>query len=82
VTALSDGVTTAYLPLLEILPVHRRRCIGSERVRCVLLALGDPYMVDAACDADVLSCNQRLGIRPMTGAGLRRHAHQAGPPDV
>jgi ribosomal protein S18 acetylase RimI-like enzyme len=80
VTALSDGVTAAYLPLLEVLPAHRGRGIGSELVRRVLRALGDLYMVDVTCDADVLPFYRRLGFRPMTAAGLRRHAHQAGVP--
>jgi len=78
VTALSDGVTAAYLPLLEVLPAHRGRGIGSELVRRVLRAIGDLYMVDVTCDAGVLPFYRRLGFRPMTAAGLRRHAHQAG----
>jgi ribosomal protein S18 acetylase RimI-like enzyme len=81
VTALSDGVTAAYLPLLEVLPAYRGRGIGSELVRRVLRALGDLYMVDVACDADVVPFYRRLGFRPATGAGLRRHARQAGVPD-
>jgi ribosomal protein S18 acetylase RimI-like enzyme len=80
VTALSDGVTSAYLPLLEVLPAYRGRGIGSELVRRVLLALGDLYMVDVACDPGVLPFYERLGFRPMTGAGFRRHVHQAGAP--
>jgi ribosomal protein S18 acetylase RimI-like enzyme len=81
VTALSDGVASAYLPLLEVLPTFRGRGIGSELVRRVLRSLGDLYMVDVACDADVLPFYARLGFRPTTGAGIRRHAHQAGRPE-
>jgi ribosomal protein S18 acetylase RimI-like enzyme len=80
VTALSDGVTSAYLPLLEVLPAYRGRGIGSELVRRALLAPGDLYLVDVACDPDVLPFYERLGFRPTSGAGLRRHALQAGAP--
>ena len=47
----------------------------------VLLGLGDLYMVDVACDADVVSFYQRLGFRPTTGAGLRCYARQTGVPE-
>ena len=36
VTAISDGVLTAYVPLLEVLPSHRRQGIGTELIRRLL----------------------------------------------
>ena len=78
VTAVSDGVLAAYLPLLEVLPAYRGRGIGSELVRRVLDALADHYMVDVMCDPDVVPFYQRLGLRPATGASLRRFDRQAG----
>ena len=78
VTAVSDGVLSAYLPLLEVLPAYRGRGIGGELVRRVLDALADHYMVDVVCDPDVVPFYQRLGLRPATGASLRRFDRQAG----
>lgn len=78
VTALSDGVLSAYLPLLEVLSAYRGRGIGSELVRRVLDALGDLYMVDVTCDADVLPFYRALGLRPATGASVRRYPSQSG----
>lgn len=80
VTALSDGVLSAYLPLLEVLPAYRRRGIGGELVRRVLAALGGQYMVDVICDAEVLPFYRALGLRPATGASVRRYALQSGAP--
>jgi ribosomal protein S18 acetylase RimI-like enzyme len=80
VTALSDGVLSAYLPLLEVLPAYRGRGIGSELVRRVLAVLGDLYMVDVTCDADALPFYQALGMRPGTGASVRRVPRQSGAP--
>lgn len=80
VTAISDGVLSAYLPLLEVLPAYRRRGIGGELVRRVLVALGDLYMVDVICDAGVLPFYRAIGLRPATGASLRRYALQSGAP--
>ena len=39
VTAISDGVLSAYIPLLEVLPGYRGRGIGRELMRRVLDAL-------------------------------------------
>jgi ribosomal protein S18 acetylase RimI-like enzyme len=80
VTALSDGVLSAYLPLLEVLPAYRRRGIGGELVRRVLVALGDLYMVDVICDVEALPFYRALGLLPATGASVRRYALQSGAP--
>jgi len=79
VTAVSDGVLAAYLPLLEVLPAYRGRGIGSELVRRVLDTLRDHYMVDVVCDPDVVPFYQRLGLRAATGASVRRFERQSGP---
>lgn len=80
VTALSDGVISAYLPLLEVLPAYRGRGIGRALVRRVLTELGDLYMVDVTCDPDVVPFYRALGLRPATAASLRRGWLQAGAP--
>ncbi len=67
VTALTDGVLTASIPLLEVLPSHRRRGIGSELVRRVLGSLGPMYGVDVCCDTDLVPFYERLGFAPVEG---------------
>ena len=52
VTAVSDGVLSAYIPLLEVLPEYQDRGIGSELMRRILEQLDDLYMVDVLCDAE------------------------------
>jgi len=73
VTALSDGVLSAYLPLLEVLPAQRQRGVGTELVRRVLDKVGPRYMVDVMCDADVFAFYERLGFHPSTGGVLRNY---------
>lgn len=80
VNALSDGVLSAYLPLLEVLPAYRGRGIGRDLVRRVLAELGDLYMVDVTCDPDVVPFYRALGLRPATAASLRRGSLQSGAP--
>jgi ribosomal protein S18 acetylase RimI-like enzyme len=47
VTAVSDGVVSAFLPLLEVLPEYQRRGIGSELVRRMLSASRRKYGRDS-----------------------------------
>jgi GNAT superfamily N-acetyltransferase len=64
VTAVSDGVCSAYLPLLEVLPGWQRRGIGAELVRRMLAELEHLYMVDLCCDPGLVPFYERLGLRP------------------
>jgi ribosomal protein S18 acetylase RimI-like enzyme len=74
VTAISDGVISAYIPLLEVLPDYQGRGIGAELVRRLLAEVGDLYMVDLCCDEDVVAFYERLGLhRWDAGMGLRNY---------
>lgn len=53
INAISDGVLSAYVPLLEVLPAYQGRGIGRELVQRILQSLKDLYMVDLACDEDL-----------------------------
>jgi ribosomal protein S18 acetylase RimI-like enzyme len=74
ISAISDGVATAFIPWLEVLPEHRGRGIGSELVRRMLATLDHMYSVDLVCDADLRGFYQRLGLRPLQGMGIRNPA--------
>jgi GNAT superfamily N-acetyltransferase len=78
VTALSDGVLASFLPLLEVLPEHRGRGVGSELVRRMLDTLGGLYAIDVICDADVVPFYERFGLVPVQGMARRRYDAQAG----
>ena len=72
VTAISDGVLSAYVPLLEVLPEYQGRGIGSELMRCLLARLEHLYMVDLCCDADLEPFYRRLGLQTWDrGMGIR-----------
>jgi ribosomal protein S18 acetylase RimI-like enzyme len=78
VTAISDRVLSAYIPLLEVLPSYRNQRIGSELVARLLARLGDIYMVDVVCDAEILPFYERLGFRAGASAMIRRRLRQGG----
>jgi ribosomal protein S18 acetylase RimI-like enzyme len=72
VTAVTDGVLAAYIPLLEVRRDERGRGIGTELASRMLARLGPFYMVDVVCDADLLPFYERLGMTACTSA-IRRN---------
>src|SRR6476469_8038377 len=45
ITAISDGVLSAYIPFLEVLPEYKNKGIGKELVSRILKKLEDIYMI-------------------------------------
>jgi GNAT superfamily N-acetyltransferase len=78
ITAISDGVLTAHIPLLEVLPDYQGAGIGSELVRRMLELLDDLYAVDLICDTDLQPFYARLGLRPAPAMMVRRYERQSG----
>lgn len=72
VTALTDGVQSAFIPLLEVLPEYQRRGIGQELMRLMLDRLDAIPNVDLMCDPDVVPFYERFGMTPVTGMVIRR----------
>ena len=78
VTAISDGVLSAYIPLLEVLRPYQGRGIGSELVRRMFEKLDHLYMIDLLCDEDVQPFYEQLGMHRATGMMIRNYHQQAG----
>jgi len=78
VTAVSDLVLAAYIPLLEVLPEYQGQGIGTALMQRMLESLSDIYMVDLLCDADLQPYYERLGMRRATGMLVRNYAAQSG----
>lgn len=78
VTAVTDGILSAYIPFLEVLPAYRRQGIGSELMRRVLRSLGELYMVDTVCDPHLQRFYSVFGMRPARAMIIRNFEHQSG----
>lgn len=78
ITAITDQVLSAYIPLLEVLPEYQGQGIGQELVRRMVAELDGLYSVGLLCDPDVQPFYERCGMRPMTGMALINYARQAG----
>jgi GNAT superfamily N-acetyltransferase len=77
-TAISDGVLSAYIPLLEVHSTHRGRGIGTILIERLLARLSDLYMVDVVCDDDVAPFYARLGFTRAAGMMRRNYGAQGG----
>jgi ribosomal protein S18 acetylase RimI-like enzyme len=78
ITAISDGVLSAYIPLLEVLPTYQGQGIGTELTRRMLEQLQSLYMIDLLCDARLQPFYARLGMQPVPGMVMRNYEHQNG----
>lgn len=78
ITAISDGVLSAYIPLLEVLPEWRERGIGGELVTRLLAEVQHLYMVDLLCDPELQPFYERFGLRRASGMLQRTYARQSG----
>lgn len=78
ITAITDGVLSAYIPFLEVLPDYRQQGIGKELVHLMLLKLEDFYMVDLTCDPELRTFYVSQGMSALTAMSKRNRQHQKG----
>lgn len=79
-TAITDGVLTAFIPLVEVVGEYQQRGIGSELVRKIIEAIGPIYAIDAVCDPELQPFYRHLGLRVGHAVMLRDHELQSGRP--
>jgi len=77
VTAISDGLLCAYIPLLEVLPACQGQGIGTGLMRQMLDRLRVLYMIDLLCDPAMQTFYIHLGMRPATGMTVRNYDRQS-----
>ncbi len=79
VNMISDGVLTAFVPWLEVLPGYQSRGVGAELMRLILEGTDRFYSVDLVCDAALVPYYARLGMAGASSAVLRHpHALEGG----
>lgn len=78
ITALSDGLLSAHITFLEVLPSYRGRGIGQELMRRMLAKLRGLYAVDLVCNPELRPFYERFGMKPSVAMTLRDRARQSG----
>ncbi|MBT2663403.1 GNAT family N-acetyltransferase [Bacillus sp. ISL-45] len=78
ITAISDGVLSAYIPFLEVRPEYKNRGIGKELVHRMMNELAEIYMIDLCCDDDLVPYYEKLGMIKANGLLLRNYEKQSG----
>lgn len=78
ITAISDGVLSAYIPFLEVLPAYKEQGIGTELVKRMFNELNQLYMIDLACDDDLVAYYERFGMVRGNSMLFRNYDRQSG----
>ena len=73
VTALTDHVQSAFIPMLEVLPEYQGQGIGSELVSIMLDKLEDIPAIDLMCDEAQEPFFARFGMRRSAGMIMREY---------
>ncbi len=78
ITAISDGVLSAYIPFLEVLPAYKSKGIGKELINRMLIELQYIYMIDLCCDDDLVPLYEKFGMMKSNGMLIRNYSMQSG----
>jgi ribosomal protein S18 acetylase RimI-like enzyme len=78
ITAITDGVLAAFIPMLEVVPEFQHQGIGRQLVQRVVERLDPIYSIDLSCDPDMQLFYRGLGFQDATGMAIRNYANQSG----
>lgn len=78
ITAVSDGVLSAYIPFLEVIPAYKEKGIGTELVKRMFAELRHLYMIDLACDDHLVAYYEKFGMIRGNSMILRNYDRQSG----
>jgi ribosomal protein S18 acetylase RimI-like enzyme len=78
INAVSDGILSAYIPLLEVLPEYRNQGIAKNLVHNILNQLDDIYMIDIVCDKELVSFYSKFGMLKGVSMMIRNYDKQSG----
>ncbi|MDX8046838.1 GNAT family N-acetyltransferase [Gracilibacillus sp. S3-1-1] len=78
ITAISDGILSAYIPFLEVLPDYQNNGIGKVLVEKMFKELEDLYMIDLCCDDALVPYYEKIGMNKVNGMSIRHYQHQSG----
>lgn len=78
INVISDGVLTAYIPLLEVIPKYKNMGIGGKLVNMVMEEFKDFYMIDIICNSELVHFYEKFGMSKANGMIKRNYHKQSG----
>ncbi len=78
ITIISDGVLSAYMPLLEVIPKYRNKGIGEKLVQLAIEEMKDIYMLDLSCDDNLVTFYKKFGMYKTNAMVIRNYHAQTG----
>ncbi len=78
INCISDGILSAYIPLLEVLPEYQHRGIGTKLMERMLEITSGYYMTDVTCDVRLVSFYERMGLTRSQAMVRRTYEAQSG----
>ncbi|WP_128101039.1 GNAT family N-acetyltransferase [Paenibacillus sp. DCT19] len=78
IQAISDGVLSAYIPLLEVVPSYQGKGIGASLLERMLHRLQHLYMIDLLCDVEMQNFYEKQGMIKASGMLMRNYSNQSG----
>lgn len=78
ITAITDGVSCAYITHLEVLPGWQGDGIGTELMRRMMAKFETIRAIDVICDEEVRGFYERLGFKAWRGMVIRRNPSRLG----
>lgn len=78
ITAVTDGVLSAYIPFLEVLPGYRGKGVGEKLIKKMFVLLKGLYMIDLTCDEGLCAYYEKFGMRKTHGMMRRDYKRQSG----
>jgi len=73
ITALSDHVQSAFIPMLEVLPEYQGRGIGTSLTRMMLEKVEHIQAIDLTCDKHLQPFYERFGMLKSVGMVIRKY---------
>ena len=73
ITALSDHIQSAFIPMLEVLPEYQGRGIGTELTRMMLERVNHIQAIDLTCDKHLQPFYKRFGMLKSVGMVIRKY---------
>jgi ribosomal protein S18 acetylase RimI-like enzyme len=73
ITALSDHIQSAFIPMLEVLPEYQGRGIGTELTGMMLAKVEHIQAVDLTCDKNLQPFYERFGMLRSVGMVVRKY---------